>query len=316
MNNLLSGTTSSNALGSRFDSSQNHPYFPTPDQHGELLVDPEIALKAQNFNLDISLSYSTSSTVDRELGVGRSATVRGYIVSMVRAPIAVVRGDLKAYSLALSSASGTVSNYVGSAGSGLKTTFSYDSASAIWTEYFADGIKIEYSEHAPGGTTHKYEINRVLNPSGTVQTYTYGTATEAGLIKTIEVAGGRKVTFGYTAGTPCPLMTTIQDWGGRTWTLAYDASRYLTTFTAPNGCVTKYSYAAGPSGKVLVSAIEDPRGYRTSYSYDGSDRVVNMIAGTAVWTYAYATNQQVVTTPAGAVTTFNYGAVGDVTSIV
>ena len=233
----LSGSELSSTLGARFDDVRSHPFSPMPDVDGSMLVDPEISLKAMQFNLAINLSYSTSSLVDRELGVGRSATIRAYIakIPMSIAGPSLVRGDLQAYSLSLTSTSGTVESYVGASQTGYKNTLSYDTATGLWTEFFPDGLKIEYSEHVASGPMDikKFEISRVVHQGGAVQTYTYGTGTEAGLIKNIEAPGGRKVTLAYTASSPVPLLSTIQDWGGRTWTLAYDASRYLTTFTAP-----------------------------------------------------------------------------------
>ena len=80
----------------------------------------------------------------------------------------------------------------------------------------------------------------------------YGTGVEAGLLKTIETPGGRKVTFTYGASSPTSLLTGIQDWGGRQWSLQYDASRQLTTLTSPLGCATKYHY----DGSGRVDAIE------------------------------------------------------------
>src|SRR5206468_3847584 len=96
-----------------------------------------------------------------------------------------------------------------------------------------------------GGNPVKHELVRVSDPNGVVHTYTYGSSGEAGLVKTIEVPGGRKVTFSYIAGTGTSLLESVQDWGGRRWTFQYDSNRNLTTLTSPLGCVSKYSYISG-----------------------------------------------------------------------
>jgi hypothetical protein len=190
-----SGSEVSSSLGSRFDEVRNHPFVPQPDVDGSMLVDPEISLRAMQFNLAINLSYSTDSIVNRELGVGRSATIRAYIANdpMSIGGLALVRGDLQAYSLSLTSTSGTTQNYVGASQTGLKNTLTYDTSTELWTEYFPDGLKIEYVQQVASdpGEAKKYEISRVIHQGGAVQTYTYGTGTEEGLIKNIEVPGGR-----------------------------------------------------------------------------------------------------------------------------
>jgi len=88
--------------------------------------------------------------------------------------------------------------------------------------------------------------------------------------------------------------------------MVYDASRQLTTYTTPVGCTTKYQYTSG-----LLTSIEDPRGFATTYAYDGNSRVASVAAGSGVWTYAYGgpmswsgSQRQ---DPSGAITTYMAG---------
>src|SRR5207247_8129587 len=65
------------------------------------------------------------------------------------------------------------------------------------------------------------------------------------------------------------------------------ASGWMTTYTTPLGCTTKYTYTVPLPNPLQLIAIEDPRGYVTSYTYDSSKRVASIAMGSAVWTYVY-----------------------------
>jgi len=70
------------------------PYAPFPNpETGELLVDPEISLKAKEFGLDISFYYSSVATADFEFGKNRSMSVHAYIEEISDTDANVVRGD-------------------------------------------------------------------------------------------------------------------------------------------------------------------------------------------------------------------------------
>jgi hypothetical protein len=120
----------------------------------------------------------------------------------------------------------------------------------------------------------------------------------------VEVPGGRVVTFNYEpGGSPTSLLHEIQDWGGRIWTMAYDVNRELTTLTTPLGCATKYAYSSGK-----LSTIEDPRGYRSTYAFDGNGRITSVASGSGVWTYVYGGpmtwSGSARQDPSGAITTY------------
>ncbi len=131
------------------------------------------------------------------------------------------------------------------------------------------------------------------------------------------------VSFLYTSGVATSLLQSVQDWSSRFWTFQYDAHNYMTTMTTPLGCKTMYAYAPAGSTVTLVQAITDPLGYTTSYVYDSNQRVVQMHAGSATWSYAYnvglfgpsATSNVVATSPSGAVTTTTYDSQGNVGNI-
>ena len=231
-------------LGSRADKATTHPHRPLPQADGGLLIDPEIALKARGMDLQVEFYYSSTSGTNRELGVGRSATFRAYVFGYddgTGTSYYVVRGDLNAYLLSQTSTSGGTTNYAGASEFGLLTTLSYDGTT--WREYFPEGSRVEYEQHAPAGPSGpKYEISRAVARTGAVCTYAYGSGIRAGLLESILVPDGRLLTFSYAPSTPTSLLSSIEDWGGRRWTLQYDAARNLTTLATPTGCETKYLY--------------------------------------------------------------------------
>lgn len=287
------------------DDLRRHPHRPTPDPAtGALDIDPEIELKARGFGLNISFHYNTNGATNAEYGKKRSASVAGHLVSGTSgAVVTVVRGDGAELPFM----------WVGGAlqpPTNLPVQTSLTYAAGQYTEHFADGMKLVYATITSGSVT--YPLARAEDAYGNRHTYSYS----GGLLEAIEAPGGRKATFTYSAGSPTSLLTGIQDWSGRRWTFGYDADRQLTTLTTPTGCTTKYTYAAAPNGVTMVSSIEDPRGYRTSYLYDSQGRVISMAAGTAEWTWSFtAGSKTVMTSPAGARTTYSYDGSGNLTSV-
>lgn len=93
------------------------------------------------------------------------------------------------------------------------------------------------------------------------------------------------MTFSYTPGASVSLLSNVTDWSGRVCTLQYDSNRNLTTFTSPLGCTDKYYYANAGASVSMLNAIEDPRGYRTTYMYDNWSwvRQVGLSVGGAAW---------------------------------
>ncbi|MCW3051184.1 MAG: hypothetical protein JWN14_354, partial [Chthonomonadales bacterium] len=281
-----------------------HPHRPMPDpRSGALIIDPDILLKAKKFDLNLSFFYSTHSDSRREFGVGRGASFGGVIRSDASggAPF-VVRGDFQRFEFAALGSSGGITRYAALTLQGTTTTLSFDGTQ--FTEYFNDGMQMIYKAQITGGAVVTYPLLKVVDASGVAQTYSYGAGVEAGLLKSIEVPGGNRVTFLYTSGVATSLLQTVQDWGSRLWTFQYDSQNYMTTMTTPLGCQTVYSYGTASSPTTLAQAITDPRGFTTSYLYDSTRRVTTVIAGTAIWTYAYNVGNNpnvVVVSPSGAV---------------
>jgi YD repeat-containing protein len=291
--------------GVPFPTPEQHPHRPSPNlQSGELVIDPEIALRAKGMDVLVSTYYLSGSAGLTEYGVGRSATTRSSLKA-VDSHIELTRGDQSVqYYNQVGTASG-ITTYASSNNTGNVTTLSYDTGADQYTEYYGDGFKLIYKEKVSG----TYFLTRVEDPSANAHSYTYGTGDEAGLLKSIQVAGGQLVTWIYEdKGLDTLLVSAIEDWDLRRWTMQYDAQGYLTTYMTPLGCITKFGYAeAGAgAGNTMVHTIEDPRGFVTTYMYDGQRRVVSLAAGSAVWTYTFNDNKTILTSPSNALTTYNY----------
>jgi len=299
------------------DPINQHPTRPVPNVHGELKIDPEIVLKASPFPVQISFYYSSTATVNGELGPNRSASVRSYILNDEdESGIWAVRGDLNIFPLSLVSTSGSVSNYVTEEGWQGLTTLSYNSSGEEWIEYFPDGYQLLYKPQVTA-TPQKYCLVAVVHPSGVPHTYSYGSGVLAGLLTSIEEAAGRLVSFNYGPGPVCSLVNSIEDWTGRLWSFTHDANGNLTAFTTPIGCETQYTYlTVGPGPTTLISTIEDSSGFITGYgyalAYTSDYLVATMSVGAAMYSYTYGTSQQVVESPTGARTTYTLNSNGDV----
>jgi YD repeat-containing protein len=301
-------------LGNRIDPDLEHPHRPMPSPNGELRIDPEIVLNAMAFDVQLSFFYTTSSStsVNREFGYRRSSSARAYIASdEVNGAMWAVRGDLNAYLLSETSNAGSVTNYACTVGTQGLTTLSFDSSSGIWNEYFPDGYILQY-EAQQISTQQKYCLTAVIHPSSYQHTYSYGSGTLEGLLVSIEEPAGRLVSFNYIPGPVVSLVNSVEDWSGRLWTLAYDANANLTAFTTPTGCQTQYTYA-GAVGSQFISTIEDPRGFISGYTVDSGGQVTTMALGAAIYSYTYSETQQTMMSPTGALTTYNFLSMNEVT---
>ena len=147
---------------------------------------------------------------------------------------------------------------------GILTTLAFDGTS--FTEYYGDGHQLIYQAQSQVGNPVVHQLMVNVEPAGTRQTFAYGTGTEAGLLKTIEVNDGNLVTFNYGPGTNTSLLYTLEDWGARIWTYQYDVNDCCTTVTQPSGCITKY----GIDAFQRVKTRQNPQGFLATYAYSGS----------------------------------------------
>ncbi|MBC8066381.1 MAG: RHS repeat protein [Chlorobia bacterium] len=310
--------------GIDIDPERQHPYRPMPDpKTGYLVIDPEIFLKAKGVDLVMDFFYSSITDELTRYGIGRSASPRAFVD--VKGPsyvgeLIVTRGDLTSY--LWRSWQNTITD-------GLRTTFDIDVSTGETVETFPDGMELHYKYKAfdePFGTWTRYYLSEVIDPSTIIHSFTYDSSgaiapEDPTRLKTIEVHGGKKVTFGYTAGShtygtgfKVSLVSYIEDFASRRWTFQYDNNDYLTTLISALGCTTKFVYGFAGSPATVVHAIEDPRGYVTTYFYDSYRRVVSMVAGSAVWTWVHSAGQSVMEIPSGARTTYIYDVDGNLTT--
>jgi len=210
----------------------------------------------------------------------------------------VIRGDGKVYGFSGIWAPSTPTSLTPNPTLYSGTELLWDGSQFI--ETFPDGKTVTYGEELQADTY--YAVSEIEDLSGNVHAYTYDGIK---LIR-IEVPGGNRVTFLYDGDGH---VETVQDWADRRWEMTYDGFDQLLTYTLPTGCQTQYFY---PGEDGLVNAIMDPRGYVTSYTFNGSERVETMSLGTATWTYTYHQYDgseirplgSRVESPTGAITTY------------
>ena len=114
--------------GVEHGNPRHHPHRPMPDPlNGELLIDPDILLKAKKFNLNLTFFYSSRATTSREFGVGRGASFGGVISSTSTggSPM-VIRGDFRSYQYTASGSSGGITTYAATTLQGATTTLSFN----------------------------------------------------------------------------------------------------------------------------------------------------------------------------------------------
>ena len=122
-------------LGSQLPSERTHPHFPRPHPvTGELIADPEIELKAKQFNLAVSFFYSSMYTDVTMYGLGRSASVNLFLESdNAQLYVTLTRGDLAAFYFSRAGSSGNVATYTSSKNANL-TTLTYNFVTKEFTE--------------------------------------------------------------------------------------------------------------------------------------------------------------------------------------
>ena len=174
--------------GSSQPTERMHPTFAMPDpRSGELKIDPEIELRAKGFDLTVSMFYGSGAQQATEWGYGRSASVSGHVTKAGGSIATITRGDFGEQYFMEAGTSGGITTYVSSTNTGNQTTLSYETATGEFTEYFLSGMRIVYKNHVGSGS--KYEIDRVLDPSGNTHSYVYGTGSELGRLKPLRCPG-------------------------------------------------------------------------------------------------------------------------------
>ncbi|MCX6379883.1 MAG: hypothetical protein NT023_10470, partial [Armatimonadetes bacterium] len=273
------------------------------------------SLIAQKFNLAVNFFYSgLSNGTVTEYGRGRNASVRCRITSSTSSSaVTMTLGDMRNYGYTKVGTAGGVTTYTPVAGNGATSSLSFDGTT--FTQYLNNGMQLQYAAQVAGGNPVAHQLTKVADADGVAQTYTYGSGVEAGLLKTIQTPGGNTVSFIYMASTGTSLVNAIQDWTGRFWTMQYDASRNMTTYQTPMGCITKFGY----DGSNNMTSVQDPQGYTTSFTYStipAPTKLTNVNAGSGVWTFTYSGgfSQVKVTNPQFG--TMVYGLSGGIVTVM
>lgn len=229
-----------------------------------------------------------------------------------------------------------------------------------WTHVYAQKLVVngdttvtwndgDGSQHTfiPKGTTGGYEPPRgitsrlVKNGDGTYTLWhvdgTRHAFTSTGRLSTLTDRNGNKLTFTYDGSG---RLTTVADDSGKSLTLGYDASNRITTATDPLNRQITYGYSGSEltsardalgyyenytyvSGR--MSAIIDPVGKRTAFTYDASSRVTEIWLGLyqgggVVWQFrdyaiAYSTTTRTITNARGHTTSVTLNSLGLATQV-
>jgi RHS repeat-associated protein len=174
-------------------------------------------------------------------------------------------------------------------GSGLTTTFQYDS----------------------GGLG---ELIKVTDPKGNSTTLAYtqpGGTAPSGLVASITDAQSNTTTFTYDGrGNRLTSVDALNN----TTTYTYDSMNRLTKITAPDQTYTQFAY----DYRGRRTSVTDANGKATQYQYDDADRLVAVTdAASNVTVYGYDTENNMVdiTNAANHQTNFAYDALGRVTQV-
>jgi RHS repeat-associated protein len=205
---------------------------------------------------------------------------------------------------------------------GLITRFSHDAAGRLvtstdprgWiteTVYNPRGEKIETITADGAISRFTYDaagqLTQIIDPNGSITQYGYD---QAGHLISITDAKGAATRFGYDAAG---RQTSVTDPLGRVTTSEYDKAGNLIAVTDPAGHTQNFSYDADRRliRKTAEGAVD------VSFTYDSSGRRISMTDATGTTHYAYdaAGRLLTVTDPDGQVTTAEYDAAGQRTSL-
>jgi RHS repeat-associated protein len=188
--------------------------------------------------------------------------------------------------------------------SGRETRDATASGQAITYAYGADG-RLETATDTQGRVTHfEYKSNQqgyaITDPSGRVVRYW-----EDAKGRLTDVYGAGPTEFWeYTYG-PAGDLTGIEDPMGNKIKLTYNAAHQVTAIDYPKSIKYTYTYNVGNT------VVTDPLKHTTTYDYDGTGRVTNIIDGDGnSHGTSWNENNDVtgVTDPAGATTKLSYDA--------
>ena len=145
-------------------------------------------------------------------------------------------------------------------------------------------------------------VGKALTSTDPLERTTTFTYYKNGMPKTVTTpgsnGGGATTTFHYDENDN---RTKVVDPMGRATSYTYDEGDRMATVTDANGKVSAYTYQNGK-----LAATQDPRGFITTMSYDGNDRMVERANAITTESFSYDPlgNIEQKTTPLGHI---NYG---------
>jgi len=163
---------------------RKHSYWPTPDPAtGNLIVDPDIVLKGRGLGLEVDFLYNARDSSNGPYGKRRSCSLNAFIYNDGLANFAqAVRGSKVQKLFAPSGTSGGITTFASNANAYTGSSLSYDASTQTFIEQFPGGEEARYQ--IKDGSSTKYSVVSTKTPAGAILSYSYGTGSELGLLKT------------------------------------------------------------------------------------------------------------------------------------
>jgi RHS repeat-associated protein len=189
-----------------------------------------------------------------------------------------------------------------------------------------DSVQVDYSASDQSTSTYIYKSTRVIDPLGTLRTYSYTTAghrlnvSDASLHGTYPEEPG--VDLRERTVNSLGFVTSAKTFRNNPYSWTLDSERMLPTGTS-EGNATRQRIIGWHPTRRLPTQIDETGGKRTTFTYDDNGNLlrqtITSTSGAAVnevWTWTYTAQGLVATEtdPIGAVKTFAYNVWGQLTS--
>ncbi len=203
------------------------------------------------------------------------------------------------------------------------TVYSFDISGRIASITDDHGLKTTYGYDGNG------RLATITDPSAQTLTFSYNASSH---ITSVKDSTGREVKYGYSGAGD---LATVTDALGGVTEYTYDAAHRIKTIKDPRGNVVLKNTYDG-QGRVVEqkdglenlwnleykpseTIVTEPEGGKSTYGFDGEDRVVSekdQLGRTTSTSYDVAGNVDEIVRPGGAKWQFGYDAKGNLTSVI
>ncbi len=286
-----------------------------------------------NVPLEFTRAYSSGSSADTGLGSGWSQTGLSSATELTSGAVLILRQDGRQdmfYKVgeAYKAPSGVTSTLAKVEGTFQLTTlertvYRFDESGRIASITDDHGLKTTYGYNGEG------RLATITDPSAQTLTFSYNGSNHITLAKD---STGREIKYTYSAAGD---LATVTDALGGVTEYTYDSEHRLKTIKDPRGnVILKNTF--DPQGRITEqrdglenlwkleykeneTIVTEPEGGKTTYGFDGQDRVISekdQLGHTTTTSYDEAGNVDEVVKPGGAKWQFGYDGKGNLTSVI